>query len=99
MKQMATITAAPATPQTVPPAAPTPPTGTWQHPRLKEIEQRREASIFTYTKLLHAAVLLGIVVASFFFLGGWIRALLYVYTRTVYRVTADALPNHGHTDL
>jgi nucleoporin POM34 len=43
MTTMATITASPSTPGAVPPAAPTPPTGTWEHPRAEEIARRKQA--------------------------------------------------------
>jgi nucleoporin POM34 len=38
----------PSTPgsQSAPPAAPTPPTGTWRHPRLEEIIRRQQESTF-----------------------------------------------------
>jgi nucleoporin POM34 len=53
MSAMATITASPSTPATVPPAAPTPPppTGTWEHPRADEIARRKQAVTLNSQKI------------------------------------------------
>lgn len=74
--QMSTIIAAPATPQSVPPAAPTPPTGTWQHPRIKEIEQRREAGTLTKAKVLQTVILAVVLLSTFLTPGAWLKYAL-----------------------
>ncbi|KAF2436921.1 hypothetical protein EJ08DRAFT_7134 [Tothia fuscella] len=53
----AITTTSPSTPAaqtTIPPAAPTPPTGTWRHPRAAEIARRQQAATFNSQKLWHA---------------------------------------------
>lgn len=48
------------------PAAPTPPTGTWRHPRLDDIARRQSASIFGQRNLRRAAVSIGCLIATFY---------------------------------
>lgn len=75
---MATTTAlTPATPQSAPPAAPTPPTGTWTHPRMREIERRREASTFTTTNAMQTTLFTLILLSTFWTPGSWLRAAMY----------------------
>ncbi|QDS69049.1 hypothetical protein FKW77_009794 [Venturia effusa] len=81
---MATITASPSTPSqsAAPPAAPTPPTGKWKHPRLEEISQRKQAASFDAKKLrqvFFSTILLIATVAINSVLPRWIISTLTEY--------------------
>lgn len=64
--------------QSVPPAAPTPPPGTWRHPRLDEIARRQSASIFSQSNLRRA--ILGIICLALTF---YVPSLLPTWAKLV----------------
>src|SRR5215469_7856163 len=50
----------------IPPTAPTPPAGTWRHPKLDEIARRQSASIFSQSNLRRAILCIILLALTFY---------------------------------
>lgn len=73
-----TSTRTPDTPAVLP-AAPTPPTGTWRHPKLDDIARQQSASIFSQRDLWSAAITIALLAVTFSlspFIPSWLKYVL-----------------------